>query len=143
MSVDMIRKTIAKDFINIDLQDAQYIDGKTMRSWDSSSVLKNPCWTMEEDGIIYFIGGVHPVHPYRYIMWAFLSKFAGNKLLRITKEVMRNIMTYSNVRLETVVSTDFDNGHKWVKMLGFEYEGTMKSYTQDGKDMAMYALILT
>ena len=138
----MIRKTVAEDFVRIDLQDAQYLDKKTLNNWDATSVLGNPCWTLEEDGIVYFIGGIHPVHYRRYIMWAFLSKYAGKKLLAITREVERVILTYSQVRMEVLVDSYFNNGHKWVKMLGFQHEGTLRAYTQDGKDMDMYARIL-
>jgi len=44
-------------------------------------------------------------------------------------------------RLETYVDVGFAPGHRWVKMLGFEVEGYMKSFRPNGDDMVLYARV--
>jgi len=39
------------------------------------------------------------------------------------------------------VDVGFKEGHRWIKMLGFELEGYMKAYRPDGADMLLYARI--
>ncbi len=42
-------------------------------------------------------------------------------------------------RIETVVRTSFEQGHRWAEMLGFDSEGLLRRYAPDGSDYTMYS----
>jgi RimJ/RimL family protein N-acetyltransferase len=44
-------------------------------------------------------------------------------------------------RIEATVDVGFKQGHRWIKMLGFELEGYMRAYRPDGADMLLYARV--
>ena len=41
-------------------------------------------------------------------------------------------------RLQLLVDVDFPEGQKWAKRLGFEYEATLKKYSEKGIDQFLY-----
>ena len=41
-------------------------------------------------------------------------------------------------RLQLLVDVDFSKGQKWAKRLGFEYEATLKKYSEKGIDQFLY-----
>lgn len=85
--------------------------------------------------------GVIAQHPLRAIAWAVVSKDAGTHFVQLTKAIKRFLELTGYKRIETAVSTDFEQGHRWAKLLGFEREGTMKSYAPNGDDYDLYARI--
>lgn len=40
-----------------------------------------------------------------------------------------------------MVETPFENGHQWVKLLGFKRIGTMHKFACDGRDFDLYERI--
>jgi RimJ/RimL family protein N-acetyltransferase len=44
-------------------------------------------------------------------------------------------------RYESTVDVGFKQGHRFMKMLGFEVEGYLKAYRPDGADMVLYARV--
>lgn len=91
------------------------------------------------DGKVIGCGGVCDITPKRGFVWALVSKDAGKHLLKATRIVKSYLDDKDYRRLETGVKTDFIAGHRWVKMLGFEREGTMRKWGEDGNDYDMYA----
>ena len=43
--------------------------------------------------------------------------------------------------LRVLALEQFEPGHRWATMLGFEREGLMRAFGQDGSDMVMYSRI--
>jgi hypothetical protein len=41
-------------------------------------------------------------------------------------------------RFQFLVDVDFNEGQRWAKALGFEYEATLKKYDEKGKDQFLY-----
>ena len=74
-------------------------------------------------------------------VWAVLSRKAGRHFPAIHKAVMREMEAYPARRIEAEVTSAFPEGHRWVKMLGFSHEGTMRAYTPGGNDCDLYAII--
>jgi len=44
-------------------------------------------------------------------------------------------------RLQCTAEVDYDRTIKWLERLGFEREGTLRSYTPDKKDMYIYSIV--
>jgi RimJ/RimL family protein N-acetyltransferase len=61
--------------------------------------------------------------------------------VRIHKAVQRFLEATEFKRVEAFVDSDFEPGHRWIKMLGFEYEGYMKNFSPLGRDCLLYSRI--
>jgi RimJ/RimL family protein N-acetyltransferase len=77
----------------------------------------------------------------RAIAWGLISEYAGKQFVRIHKAVKRFLDTTDFNRVEAFVDADFEAGHRWIQMLGFEREGYMRAFSPLGKDCILYARI--
>lgn len=79
----------------------------------------------------------------RAYLWCFISKQATGadwiSLFRFMQRFWKVEELY--FRVETTVREDFEQGHRLMKMLGFEKEGAMKAYWLDGSNHDLYARI--
>jgi len=98
-------------------------------------------WTAENEGEVIGIAGLAPQWENRAIAWALISKSAGKHFHVIHRAVKRFLDVSSFRRIEANVDVGFEEGERWMKMLGFEYEGYMKAYRPDGSDMLLFARI--
>ena len=58
---------------------------------------------------------------------------------RSTLSLIKRLMTKTTFnRFQFLVDVKFNEGQRWAKALGFEYEATLKKYDQNGKDQFMY-----
>lgn len=100
-------------------------------------------YTMLADGKIVFCGGIIDIGWKRGEAWSFMGnlfykypkscyKVCRNKLGEIIKEKGYR-------RIQALVDIDMYGGENFVKHLGFEKEGLLKSYGPDGEDMLMYS----
>lgn len=95
---------------------------------------------VDGDTVVACAGLIHQ-WPGRAVAWALIAAEAGPHMVSIHKAVRRAMDIFEARRIETAVATNFEQGHRWVKMLGFEREGTMRAYTPDGRDCDLYAMI--
>lgn len=138
----LIKKTVREDFLNIQLQTEQFIPKDILESYDFTDLISQPSWTLiNENNDILFIGGLVKIHNKRLLLWSFISKNAGKYMLFITRKTKDIISQYKDIRLETNVSENFINGHKWAKILGFKFEAILECYAENGNNMAMYSII--
>ena len=98
-------------------------------------------WTVEHDGVILGIGGLEPQWENRATVFALLSDDSGPHFKAIHSAVVEFLDNAPYRRIEATVDVGFKQGHRWVKMLGFELEGYMRAYRPDGADMLLYARI--
>lgn len=98
-------------------------------------------WTVEHDGVILGIGGLEPQWENRATVFALLSDDSGPHFKAIHSAVVEFLDNAPYRRIEATVDVGFKQGHRWVKMLGFELEGYMRAYRPDGADMLIYARI--
>jgi hypothetical protein len=75
------------------------------------------------------------------VAWAVFDPDAGRAMLEITRACMVFLGKQSYKRIEAYVRSDYDLGHKWARMLGFEREGQMKAFDPAGRDCDMYARV--
>jgi RimJ/RimL family protein N-acetyltransferase len=98
-------------------------------------------WTAEHDGGVIAFAGIEPQWQNRATAFALLSESAGSHFPAIHKAVLRFLNWAPYRRIEATVDVGFTQGHRWIKMLGFEVEGYMRAYRPDGADMLLYARV--
>jgi hypothetical protein len=85
--------------------------------------------------------GAEQVWEGRMIVWALLSQNIGLTMPIIHRHMVKFLSRLDARRLEAYIDVGFAPGHRWVKMLGFEVEGYMKSFRPNGDDMVLYARV--
>lgn len=98
-----------------------------------------PCFTAIEDGRILGCAGVIKQWENRAIAWSLLSGEIGNDFVRVHRAVARFLELCEFNRVEAFVDANFEQGHRWIKMLGFHEEGYMEQFNPDGGDAVLYA----
>lgn len=118
-----IRETIAADFAAIDVQDTQILRGLCLTEDVGAAVLEksNALTILNDHGACMCIAGVIEVGPATASVWVILAGWAGRHMPAITKilkwAMEQNTRGYKTV--ETVVRSDFLNGHRWARLFGF------------------------
>ena len=98
-------------------------------------------FTMEHSGAVVAIGGLCPQWTGRAILWGLLSKHSGAHFPAIHREVHRKLIRCKITRIEATCDVGFKQGHRWLKMLGFNVEGHMAAYRPDGGDQILYSRV--
>lgn len=103
--------------------------------------LYGPAHSAIVDGTVVACAGLTHFTPGRAQGWALIGSGAQKHLLGITKAVKAFFDGVNVRRIETPVRTDFVEGHRWVRILGFTREGTMRNFGEDGQDYDLYARV--
>lgn len=78
----------------------------------------------------------------RAYAWALLSETIGARgMLIVTKACMREFALGRFRRIEAYVDPEFIQGRKWIRALGFKFEGHMAGFTPEGRDHDLYARV--
>lgn len=120
------QSSAAKEF-----SDPEY--GKTLESTYAYSLL--------DGDKVLCCAGIVDIWRDRAFAWALVGKDAGRRFFEIHKNVSAALRMYPARRVEMAVDVDFDQGHRWARLLGMTAEGTMKAYQPDGRDCVLYARI--
>ena len=139
----IVRPWLTGDTQQLQIQSAQkYMLGLPEMSADLSRLAqKGLAFTAEQHGDVLAIAGVTPQWENRALAWALIGDCAGQHFPSIHKAVRRFLERAPYRRIEASVDVGFEQGHRWIKMLGFEIEGYMRAYRPDGADMLLYARI--
>lgn len=100
-----------------------------------------PAYSGVVDDAVIACMGLIPQWPGRAIAWGLIAAEAGSHFITITKAVFRTMELHPFRRIETAVASNFEQGHRWARMLGFEREGKMRAYTPTGDDCDLYARV--
>ena len=92
------------------------------------------------EGGVVALGGVRDVWPGRGVAWGLLANGIGATMVPVTRAVRRFLSVCPTRRIEAEVAAGHEEGRRWVEMLGFEREGTMRAYW-GGKDFDLYARV--
>lgn len=94
------------------------------------------------DGKPVAAAGIIHMHSHCALGWAMLGAEAGPYLRNITKAVRKALDESYYPRIEMRVICDFEEGHRWAKLLGFTVEAPlMRSSGARGEDETLYARI--
>lgn len=100
---------------------------------------KHPSATVVCDREILMCGGVVPVWQGRSLAWSYLSRDCGEHMVFLHRETKRFIEKHATRRVEMAVEFQFEQGHRWAKLLGFEQEvPLMRAYFPNGNDASLY-----
>lgn len=99
--------------------------------------------TLMKDGKPLVCAGALEYWPGRALVWAFLSNTVDRRVFpRLHSEAKRFLDGLPIRRLEASVVVGFENGHRWVRALGFEVEAPLQRHFQaDGQDCVGYVKI--
>jgi len=86
-------------------------------------------------GIVQYWGG-------RGEAWAIINKLSKRQFL-VLHRVVKNYLDQAPFhRVEATVFKAFENGHRWMKTLGFTLEAeTLKAYSENKQDYSLYARV--
>ncbi|VVE74063.1 hypothetical protein PCA31118_04672 [Pandoraea captiosa] len=95
------------------------------------------------DGRVVVCAGFFTLWEGNVRAWALIAGDIGPMgMLALHRAVRRAMISCAARRIEVEVDTNFPQAHRWVKMLGgFEWEGTMRKYSPEGRDTDRYAWV--
>lgn len=128
----------------IKLQPWQEMDAESMRQPGYADALSamGEAYTVMLDGEPVACMGVVPLTPYRAQAWALISEAWTPTMRMVTRAALGWLQQTRYRRVEAVVSADFEAGHRWARMLGFEVEGGRRpAFMVDGSDGYTYARV--
>lgn len=100
-------------------------------------------YTGLHEGNVVAIGGIADAWVGRALLWSYMGPTARRHMVALTRVAKRLIEMSPVNRLEADVDVDFEPGHRWLQLLGFELETPrMRKYRPDGGDMAKYVRII-
>lgn len=83
---------------------------------------------------VVMCGGVATSNGRHGLLWALVSETAGRHMLELHRGVTRFLRDHARVqRLEATVEFGFFPGCRWLRLLGFRYEGLMPGYGDRGE----------
>lgn len=127
---------------SISLQKAQRWIGPTAHP-DYGKQLKaaGHCYTMMDGDRVVACAGLVNMWENRAHAWAMISGDAGSRFVRMFRAMRSFLDMQETRRIEASVDVDFEQGHRLMRMLGFNREGLMKAYMPDGRDAVLYGRI--
>jgi hypothetical protein len=103
-------------------------------------------WAVCEGLEVLGIGGViaDPGWPYRWVVWALLSKHVGPRLLQLTRLTRSRLDAMPFRRLELYVDAQFPPGCRWARQLGFKLETPepMAAFLPNGNGAYLFGRVL-
>lgn len=101
--------------------------------------LAGPAFSVLDGESVIACIGVAEHSQYRAEAWALLSSEVGPHLRFITRAVIGWLQQTSYSRVDTLVSAEFKQGHRWARLLGFEQEGPVRPFIfPNGTDGVTY-----
>jgi hypothetical protein len=113
------------------------IDGEAGAALEASGM----AWTLLSEGRVTGCGGVIDRGGGRGEAWALIAQDAGPAMLAATRVVRRYFETAPYRRIEAVTACGFRPAARWTRLLGFENEGRMRAFCDDGGDAERWAFI--
>jgi hypothetical protein len=99
-------------------------------------------YTIFDGDEVLCCAGVVKLNVGRGVAWAYLAADLKHRMVSVTRIVKRYLAIANCHRIEMHVDCDFEEAHRWAKMLGFVMEcERMKAFTPDKRDCALYAMV--
>lgn len=105
------------------------------------SLLAGNCFTGVHEGKVVAVGGILPVCDGRAFLHMIVSEDMPHQWIKLYRAGRRliNAIQGDYVRLETLSATP--ESDRWLEMLGFEYEGTLRRILPNGCDAKSYSIV--
>lgn len=143
----VLRQYKADDFLRLELSPVAVSCriGQPIQNWGKYHEAAGPAVTAENtEGEIVFCCGVHFRWGGLGELWATYSPIAARYplVLRYTRGLIGVLFReHGYRRLQAAVDPRFEAAVRFIEHLGFEREGLMHSYSPNGDDYALYALV--
>ncbi len=99
-------------------------------------------FTALENDEVVAVGGIAELWANRGLAWTFIDRRAGRHFVALHKVVKNLLDTVPFRRVEAETACNFEQGHRWLRMLGFKLEAEcMEAFRVDGGDSALYARV--
>lgn len=99
-------------------------------------------FTALEGDQVVAVGGIAEIWQNRGLAWTFIDRRAGAWFPALHKIVKRFLDEAPFRRIEAETACEFEQGHRWLRMLGFHLEAErMQAFRVDGGDSALYARV--
>lgn len=98
-------------------------------------------FTVMDGETVLACGGAIELWPGRALIWSLVSDKAGQHLRFIHRAVAGFLDQAPWTRVEAHVDARFKQGVQWIRMLGFQREGTMRAFTPQGRDLDLYSRV--
>lgn len=130
-------------FYAIDPQPAQAHIPKMVKSEQVAMLAATGCsYTALAGDMPVFVYGVAQVYPHRAALWAYFDKDSGKHMRGIHRVAQEFVASLDYQRLEFEVACDFEQGHRWARMLGFTCDvERLRCYDIRGGDVAIYSKV--
>lgn len=133
----------AEHIAQLELQSAQQYLSNWVTPAQAKALEEFPSFSGVVNGVPVAALGILPQWQGRAIAWGFLSETGYGAFVQIHREVKSFLDDCYVQRIEATVDCDFEQGHRWVQMLGFKLEAErMRAYGPTGDDCALYARVL-
>lgn len=94
---------------------------------------------MDGDDVVA-AGGLIPIWSGRVLAWAIISK--GANMWAVTRAAGEFLRRFQELpRIEATIDLTFPEAIRWIELLGFQREGTMRKCGPNGEDFAMYSRV--
>lgn len=102
---------------------------------------RGPAFQVLRDGVPVAAGGLVEIRPHHATAWAYVGADAGPAMVALTRAVRRVVGSRAYERVDTTVQGDFEAGHRWAEMLGFERVATLRRWGADRGDYTLFERI--
>jgi hypothetical protein len=133
----------AEHLHTLNLQSAQALFGPLLTDAEYGKSLEEAgnAFTGIVDGQTIICSGVVEQWQNRAVAWALISENSGKHFVKIHKAVSRFLKVCDYKRVEAYVDDRFEQGYRWMDMLGFKHEGFMEAFSPNGSSMHLYAKV--
>jgi hypothetical protein len=101
-----------------------------------------PAWSGFDGDLIVGCGGIATEHPGCGTAWTLLNPMAsGRRMLAVDRVARRVLASCPTRRIQAHADLSFSPAMRWLKLLGFEFEGVLRAYSPDGRDMALFSRV--
>lgn len=107
----------------------------------AQTIQAGDCFTGVQDGRVVAIGGVVPVCEGRGFMHLIVAEGIPHQWVKLYRAATRLINAVRGDYRRIEALSAFDEADRWLVMLGFQYEGTLRSIMPDGSDAKSYSIV--
>ena len=126
----------------IQVQEAQASVSEFMTLAHARALESQMSFTYVAGGRVLAVGGFVEQWPQRAEMWSYIDSDCGKHFVGLHRAALGLLDACEYRRIEATVRADFDEGHRWLKMLGFQLEAPlMRAHLPTGEDSALYARV--
>lgn len=100
-----------------------------------------PAWSGLVGGTLLIITGLVDLGGGRALAWSYLSVLAGRHMTALTRAARAGLAHQHFRRVEMTARADFPAAARWAALLGFAYEGRLRSFFDDGGDADLFAMV--